>query len=57
MAYYNYHCEKCGDITLCKKMSEPDYTECPFCDSELERIYGANINLMFEGSYNNTNKK
>ncbi len=57
MSYYNYSCPKCGEIVLCKRMTEPDYTICPYCDSELTRIYRANVNLMFEGSYNNSNHK
>lgn len=57
MAIYNYFCTKCGDIQLEKKMSEPDYKICPFCNSSLERVNGAYFNLMFNGSYNNLNKK
>lgn len=57
MAIYNYRCPQCKEIQLEKKMSEPDYKICPYCDSELSRIYGANVNLIFNGSYNNSNKK
>lgn len=57
MPFYNYHCPLCGDIKLQRKISEVEFKICPRCDSKLERIYQANVNLMFDGSYNNANKK
>jgi predicted nucleic acid-binding Zn ribbon protein len=56
---YTYECtnESCNTkkIDITKPMSECSRIEyCPECGKELKRIYSANVNLRFEGSYNNS---
>lgn len=59
---YTYKCEneECTtkQVDIDKPMSECSRTEhCSECGHELYRVYITNVNLMFEGSYNNSNKK
>ena len=39
MAKHNYNCSNCGEIILEKKMSEPEFTICPYCNGKLQRIW------------------
>jgi putative FmdB family regulatory protein len=39
MAYYTYDCKKCGRMELQKRMTEPEFKECPTCKGELTRVY------------------
>ena len=39
MGLYTYTCPNCGEITLEKKMSEPEFKICPVCNGELQRVW------------------
>lgn len=51
---YTYKCPKCGEFDIEQSMKDNPIEKCPTCDSEVARVYKANINLNFKGSYNST---
>jgi predicted nucleic acid-binding Zn ribbon protein len=59
---YTYECtnKNCStyQVEITKPMSECSREEyCPECGTKLEKVYKVNVNLMFNGSYNNSNNK
>lgn len=59
---YTYECtnENCSinQVEITKSISECSREEhCVECNYKLSRVFKTNVNLMFEGSYNNSNKK
>ena len=59
---YTYKCENTNcnvnQVEIDKPIPECSRLEyCKECGQELSRVYQANVNLMFDGSYNNSNKK
>jgi predicted nucleic acid-binding Zn ribbon protein len=59
---YTYECtnSNCSttQVDITKPMSECSREEfCSECGHKLSRIFKANINLRFDGSYNNSNHK
>ncbi len=58
MPEYNYICKKCGDITLKRRMSDPEFKICPNCNNEITRVYGFQGSLWnTSGAYSKTNHK
>lgn len=59
---YTYECLnpqcKTTQVNITKPMSECSREEyCSECGHKMNRIFKTNINLCFEGSYNNSNHK
>lgn len=51
---YTFKCPKCGEFNLELRIGERQPTNCKKCNSEIRRIFKANVNLNFSGSYNST---
>jgi putative FmdB family regulatory protein len=48
MPKYDYRCRECGDFEYSHPINE-SISECPFCQSEVSRIYSA-VGVSFKGS-------
>lgn len=59
MPNYSYECTNTAcrhQFTVEARINEEPNKHCPRCSIEGKRIYVANVNLNFNGSYNNTRK-
>lgn len=54
---YTFKCPKCGEFNLDLSLQDKQPTHCKICNSKIKRIFKANVNLNFEGSYNSTRNK
>ena len=53
---YTYECENCGKFEIVQSMKDDPLKTCPKCKAKVKRVYTANVNLNFNGSYNSTRK-
>lgn len=50
MPLYEYQCSKCGErIEIIQKMSDPRYSHCPKCGSEMRKLISSPA-IQFKGS-------
>lgn len=50
MPTYQYRCRACGDeLEAFQKFTDPALTECPSCEGELRKVFGA-VGVVFKGS-------
>lgn len=54
---YTFKCPKCGEFNLDLSLHDEQPTHCKICNSKIKRIFKANVNLNFNGSYNSTRNK
>lgn len=60
MPTYDYECKGCGHIfEYFQNMSDDPLSECPKCGSEVKRLIGGGLGVIFKGSgfYVTDNKK
>ncbi len=50
MPAYDYHCARCGDFEVQRRMSDPPLESCPNCAGPVERVFSRNVNFLFKGS-------
>ena len=50
MPAYDYHCERCGDFEVQRRMSDPALDACPNCSGPVTRVFSRNVNFLFKGS-------
>ena len=49
MPKYDYHCERCGDFEVERRMSDPALEACPNCAGPVSRVFSRNVNFLFKG--------
>jgi putative FmdB family regulatory protein len=49
MPAYDYHCERCGDFEVERRMSDPALENCPNCAAPVTRVFSRNVNFLFKG--------
>jgi putative FmdB family regulatory protein len=49
MPAYDYHCERCGDFEVQRRMSDPSLEACPNCSAPVTRLFNRNVNFLFKG--------
>lgn len=50
MPLYEYQCGQCGErVEIIQKISDPPYTHCPKCGSEMKKLVSAPA-IQFKGS-------
>lgn len=50
MPTYQYRCAACGDeLEAIQKFTDPSLSECPSCDGDLRKVFGA-VGVVFKGS-------
>jgi len=47
---YSYRCARCGVFTVEQSIKDEPLRECPDCGTEVKRIIGKNINVLYRGS-------
>jgi len=60
MPSYDYECKKCKySITIIKKISEPELTECPKCESktDFEQVFKSAPKVIYNGAWFSTTGK
>ena len=48
MPNYDYRCKKCGEFTLWQGIKEKALETCPKCGSNVHRIIGKNIGVVYK---------
>lgn len=58
MPAYNYHCDKCGEISLERRMTDEEIKICPYCKGELYRVFYPINNIWHtDGGFSKRNIK
>ncbi len=60
MPTYDYECKSCGKVfEVFQQMSDEPLKKCPECGSEIKRLVGGGLGVIFKGSgfYVTDNKK
>lgn len=50
MPIYEYRCPNCGKFELKQSMQDDPLSNCPSCDSSVQRLISKSVGIIFKGS-------